>query len=338
INRRAIGCALLIAIGLLLWAFNVTKTRGPSRVGKRFSSLEELFHPEGVPGFAVLYPRLFSGGTVYRYIPGSHAWLEWPNREWPSREGTDGLGADGVLFWCILPLAVLLILRPSPKGRIRWEDRALVATWALTVAAFWLLAGPRAMVPGIERNALCLLAPTAILASRGVGRCYGMSPRWLRVVLACSTLIGWFAVADFHRHYFDVLTRTGGRSEQTFRTAQVEPKQAALQIVLQHRKPGTTWIVASQWWNYWPIQYFAMVEDDVRVANPNEAQTEAGFELALSEGREAAMPFYPEVKPIDAYNAAILDTLNFEMPQSEMSQSEMSQSEMSQSEITKSNR
>ena len=26
------------------------------------------------------------------------------------------------------------------------------------------------------------------------------------------------------------------------------------------------------------------------------------------------MPFYPEVKPIDAYNAAILDTLEFEMP------------------------
>ena len=34
----------------------------------------------------------------------------------------------------------------------------------------------------------------------------------------------------------------------------------------------------------------------------------------MSEGREAAMPFYPEVKPIDAYNAAILDTLQFEMP------------------------
>ena len=28
-----------------------------------------------------------------------------------------------------------------------------------------------------------------------------------------------------------------------------------------------------------------------------------------SEGREAAMPFHPEVKPVDAYNAAILDTL-----------------------------
>ena len=34
-----------------------------------------------------------------------------------------------------------------------------------------------------------------------------------------------------------------------------------------------------------------------------------GLAIALSEGGEAAQPFYPEVKPIDAYNAAILDIL-----------------------------
>jgi microcompartment protein CcmK/EutM len=34
-----------------------------------------------------------------------------------------------------------------------------------------------------------------------------------------------------------------------------------------------------------------------------------GSRIAISEGREAAMPFHPQVKPIDAYNAAILDTL-----------------------------
>ena len=37
-----------------------------------------------------------------------------------------------------------------------------------------------------------------------------------------------------------------------------------------------------------------------------------GSRIALSEGREGAMPFYPEVKPVDAYNAAILDTLNYD--------------------------
>jgi len=36
-----------------------------------------------------------------------------------------------------------------------------------------------------------------------------------------------------------------------------------------------------------------------------------GSRIALSEGREAAMPFHPEVKPVDAYNAAILDSLEY---------------------------
>ena len=32
--------------------------------------------------------------------------------------------------------------------------------------------------------------------------------------------------------------------------------------------------------------------------------------IAVSEGREAAQPFHPNDKPIDAYNAAILDSVN----------------------------
>ena len=40
-----------------------------------------------------------------------------------------------------------------------------------------------------------------------------------------------------------------------------------------------------------------------------------GSRIALSEGQEAAMPFSPAVKPIDAYNAAILDTFQVEIPE-----------------------
>jgi ethanolamine utilization protein EutN len=39
-----------------------------------------------------------------------------------------------------------------------------------------------------------------------------------------------------------------------------------------------------------------------------------GSRVAISEGREAAMPFHPEIKPIDAYNAAILDHLDYDLP------------------------
>ncbi len=37
-----------------------------------------------------------------------------------------------------------------------------------------------------------------------------------------------------------------------------------------------------------------------------------GSRIAISEGREAAMPFHPQIKPVDAYNAAILDRLDYE--------------------------
>ena len=39
-----------------------------------------------------------------------------------------------------------------------------------------------------------------------------------------------------------------------------------------------------------------------------------GSLIAISEGREAAQPFDPEVKPIDAYNAAILDNVSIKTP------------------------
>jgi microcompartment protein CcmK/EutM len=37
-----------------------------------------------------------------------------------------------------------------------------------------------------------------------------------------------------------------------------------------------------------------------------------GSLIAFSEGAEAAQPFRPEVKPVDAYNAAILDAIHLE--------------------------
>ena len=36
--------------------------------------------------------------------------------------------------------------------------------------------------------------------------------------------------------------------------------------------------------------------------------------VLLSEGPEAAQPFRPEIKPVDAYIAGILDTLHIKLP------------------------
>ena len=48
------------------------------------------------------------------------------------------------------------------------------------------------------------------------------------------------------------------------------------------------------------------------IAVYDELGAGVGSRIAISEGREAAQPFYPDVKPIDAYNAAILDNVSVE--------------------------
>ena len=42
----------------------------------------------------------------------------------------------------------------------------------------------------------------------------------------------------------------------------------------------------------------------------DELGADVGTQVMMSEGREASQPFFPEVKPIDAYNSGILDELN----------------------------
>ncbi len=39
-----------------------------------------------------------------------------------------------------------------------------------------------------------------------------------------------------------------------------------------------------------------------------------GSRIALTEGAEAAQPFRPHDKPVDAYNAAILDHIEIKLP------------------------
>jgi len=43
-----------------------------------------------------------------------------------------------------------------------------------------------------------------------------------------------------------------------------------------------------------------------------------GSRIAMSEGPEASRPFRPEMKPVDAYNSAILDELDIHVPDNEI--------------------
>ncbi len=63
-----------------------------------------------------------------------------------------------------------------------------------------------------------------------------------------------------------------------------------------------------------PLSLDALLGRETKQAEELIAYDELGAApgqlIAISEGREAAVPFYPDVKPIDAYNAAILDSVD----------------------------
>ena len=258
---------------------------------------------------AYLYPQLFTGGTVYRDIAGSRSWIE-------------GRGIDVALFWaCVLGSAWIIWIsrvrfrewggeeerrekseerrakseeRTNVTDRLRFRrcDVVLLAAWAITLAAFVVLAGPDALTPGQERFAVCLIAPTVLLVARGGALAWkAAAPKW-RLALAVAALAGWPLLADFYVHYFRFIEQTGGEAHLTFRAAAVEPKQAALRYILadaarrgtEQNNPRELWIVSSQWWIRQPIRYLALGEHDVRVRTPDEVRSSDEYRRALEDG------------------------------------------------------
>jgi ethanolamine utilization protein EutN len=71
---------------------------------------------------------------------------------------------------------------------------------------------------------------------------------------------------------------------------------------------GATWLLAV------PLTHAGLNGEEGGRGEPfvvyDELQASAGARIAVSEGAEAAAPFHPNQKPIDAYNAAILDTVD----------------------------
>ena len=70
---------------------------------------------------------------------------------------------------------------------------------------------------------------------------------------------------------------------------------------------GATWLVAV------PLSHDGLKGDASGRGEPfvvyDERAARDGSLIAVSEGAEAAAPFYPDQKPIDAYNALIIDTI-----------------------------
>ena len=63
-----------------------------------------------------------------------------------------------------------------------------------------------------------------------------------------------------------------------------------------------------------PLSLANLLDEEASAADELVAWDElgagVGARIAISEGAEAAQPFRPDIKPVDCYNAAILDSID----------------------------
>jgi hypothetical protein len=235
-------------------------------------AINRLTTPAEWGGFAQLFSRLLTGDTVYKYIAGS------------------GLGdardpADVAVAVVLLGMLGLAAWRLRKQA---WGPaQGVVLGWLASLVAFFFIAGNSAIQPSVERFAVCLLVPTVLAVSVLLqelgerGACL-WRPYVLTGAVAALLLLG------FHLRYFRYMESTGGTSEKTFWTGEVEPKEAAFKrIFAEAQGRGGARIVAENWWVYWPLAYLAWGKplDVVLLSKGDHPSTLSGRPgVALLEG------------------------------------------------------
>jgi len=265
--------AVVGLVGFVIGLVCVCGWAAPSRFEE---ALDRLGDPGRLVQLAINCAHLFSGVTTYRYIVGSCG----PHRSgtWPGPEAIScGLV---VLAMCVIVCWYLLV---AVRSRQEPHGLGLAASLIVSLLVFFLVAGPEAAAPHWERYVLWLIAPTVLLTSRAID--------WLiersrgRCVLPLL-LLSWVVLAGFYLNYFNFLRRTGGLSHRTFRTGEVDPKQAALEHILRTAGEGQeAWVVCSEWWSYWPVKYLAQSRQGVRVEDYEEARARPELLGAMASGR-----------------------------------------------------
>lgn len=243
-------------------------------------AMARLLTPAEIPQFLLNYTRLLSGTTVYQFIAGSHA------------------GFGSTLVDLLIGAGVLAAYFGFWKRAKRDRNAThllLLVGWALSMFGFYLVAGPGAMAPHFERYSIWLIGPSCLLLTLAVSPLLVRRDAAGRAAQLVALSLAWCVLADFNSSYFQRFAETGGGSHPAFRTAATEPKLAALQHILRatsaRSQSDPVWIIATQWWNYWPIRYLALAEPDVHVESWSAANERQDFRQALRAGRVWCVEF-----------------------------------------------
>lgn len=223
------------------------------------AGLARLAQPGDLAAFALHYVRLFSGVTVFRFISGSHGSVPGAGilrTEWNPCD---------VAAACVL-CGLLFIAVSRAREQKQTADLCLAAGWAAGLAAFYWIAGPRAIAPHFERYGVCLIAPAVLLAARAISQLRAQAG-WFGATVSWAFLaVGAVSLADFQLNYLDHFRLTGGTSHPTFQTASVDPKVLAVEIVRrQAAGEPAAWIATDDWWILWTARYLTADDEQIHV-------------------------------------------------------------------------
>ncbi|MBX7166111.1 MAG: glycosyltransferase family 39 protein [Pirellulales bacterium] len=252
------------ALGLLLFvAFAWLGRRWWVLAGSR------LISPHELAAFLRLYLDLFTGLTVFRFVPGTLLDAYAP--------GAIGLTVGGLL------LALAAAWGWLQRRPCEHRDAQVLAAWAVTLVGFYLVAGAGALQPHYERYGQGLIGVGVLVLARGWQAAIHQATR-VPARLA-GMVLAWTALLVFVACYLVPLDRGWGHPHRAFRTGAVEPKQAALELACRAARRNESVrplpIVAHDWWSFWPLAYLG--------ADRNELQIVADGAFAPAEMRATSL-------------------------------------------------
>jgi len=279
------GTAVLVA-GVVAWMWLAYASRGNDFLSRPWLALvrSHVASPRAWLEFAINYGRLFDGVAIYHSFVDPHL-----------VSVASDAGFVVVALAALCGLALVIRRRESPV------DASLAGASIAMALLYFAFAGPEGMRPHFERWALCLVAPGTLMLARGVSG-------W---VLAYPAHRGWataffavFAAAllgAFYLDYFRQFETVGGRADITYVTGPREPKQLALETILMQRsRDEPVMIVATLWWQYWPITYLAQNHRNVITSRTFDVEGRPEFADAVRRGGLFLVEYFGTVEHLRA--------------------------------------
>ena len=247
-------------VGLLLLAilFSFLLSVGASQYLDFGESAARIVDPQQAMAFMVGFGRLLSGDTIYRFVAGAGFGAARPVIDVATALLLVAIGATGIFA---------LYRRPE------WSAIGLVFGWFASLAALYVVTGPWALNPGLERFAFPMIPLTALALATLVSAVFANGRRhWLFQPLVAAVTLPM--LAGYCHFMLRPLDRGTTSPLTAFWTGEVEPRQAAFDWIAAAGPVGGR-IIAEDWWLSEPIAYYSAGSNFV-VANANEGIASGG--------------------------------------------------------------